>query len=242
MIAANADRLGTPRLKIVAGEAPATLAGQPAPDAVFIGGGLGDPGVFEAAWEALKPGGIMVANVVTIEGELHLYDLHEKHGGDIVRIEVSNLTRIGRLARAPAAHGGDPLADAQAMVKPGTLYGVGVGPGDPELMTVKAWRLVSTAPVIAYLAANGKDSTARDIAGPFIPDDAVASRDRHAHAHRARARRDAPMIRARPRSPHICARAATWRCSARAIPSSMAASCMSSPGWRRISRLSWCRG
>lgn len=58
------------------------------------------------------------------------------------------------------------------MVKSGTLYGVGVGPGDPELMTVKAWRLISTAPVIAYLAANGKDSTARDIALPFIPDDA----------------------------------------------------------------------
>lgn len=54
----------------------------------------------------------------------------------------------------------------------GTLYGVGVGPGDPELMTVKAWRLISTAPVIAYLAANGKESTARDIAKPFIPEDA----------------------------------------------------------------------
>ena len=56
------------------------------------------------------------------------------------------------------------------MSRPGTLYGVGVGPGDPELMTVKAWRLISTAPVIAYLTANGKDSTARDIAKPFIPD------------------------------------------------------------------------
>ena len=54
----------------------------------------------------------------------------------------------------------------------GHLTGVGVGPGDPELMTVKAWRLISTAPVLAYLAANGKDSTARDIATPFIPDDA----------------------------------------------------------------------
>jgi precorrin-2/cobalt-factor-2 C20-methyltransferase len=54
----------------------------------------------------------------------------------------------------------------------GTLYGVGVGPGDPELMTVKAWRLISMAKVIAYLAANGGDSTARTIASPFIPDDA----------------------------------------------------------------------
>jgi len=53
----------------------------------------------------------------------------------------------------------------------GTLYGVGVGPGDPELMTVKAWRLVSTARVIAYLSANGAESTARDIARPFFPDD-----------------------------------------------------------------------
>ncbi|MFT3986640.1 precorrin-2 C(20)-methyltransferase [Aestuariivirga sp.] len=55
----------------------------------------------------------------------------------------------------------------------GTLYGVGVGPGDPELMTVKAWRLVSTARVIAYLSANGGESTARDIARTFFPDDAT---------------------------------------------------------------------
>lgn len=65
------------------------------------------------------------------------------------------------------------MAGGQAMVKRGTLYGVGVGPGDPELMTVKAWRLISTAPVIAYLAANGAESTARDIAKPFIPEDAT---------------------------------------------------------------------
>lgn len=52
----------------------------------------------------------------------------------------------------------------------GTFYGVGVGPGDPELMTVKAWRLVSTVPVIAYLTADGRHSTARDIAKPFLPE------------------------------------------------------------------------
>ncbi len=60
------------------------------------------------------------------------------------------------------------MAGAKTMVKAGTLYGVGVGPGDPELMTVKAWRLISTANTIAYLCANGQDSTARDIAKPFI--------------------------------------------------------------------------
>jgi precorrin-2/cobalt-factor-2 C20-methyltransferase len=59
----------------------------------------------------------------------------------------------------------------EAMSKTGTLYGVGVGPGDPELMTVKAWRLISTADTIAYLAANGGDSTARAIAAPFIDPD-----------------------------------------------------------------------
>ena len=52
----------------------------------------------------------------------------------------------------------------------GTLYGLGVGPGDPELMTVKAWRLISGAEVIAYLCANGGESTALEIARPFLPE------------------------------------------------------------------------
>lgn len=97
MIAANADRLGAPRLKVVPGEAPQSLESHAAPDAVFIGGGLGVPGVFETAWASLKSGGRMVVNVVTIEGELHLYDLHEKYGGNLLRIEVSHLHRIGAL-------------------------------------------------------------------------------------------------------------------------------------------------
>ena len=55
------------------------------------------------------------------------------------------------------------------VTKLGTLHGVGVGPGDPELLTVKAARLISGASVVAYLAANGRESTARDIAKPYIP-------------------------------------------------------------------------
>jgi precorrin-6Y C5,15-methyltransferase (decarboxylating) len=95
MIARNADQLGTPRLKIIAGKAPETLQGKSRPDAVFIGGGVGIPGVFETAWEHLKPGGRMVANVVSIEGEMHLYDLQEKHGGELLRLEISNLASVG---------------------------------------------------------------------------------------------------------------------------------------------------
>ncbi len=97
MIAANADALGTPRLRVVAGEAPASLAGQPAPDAAFIGGGLGRPGLFETVWAALKPGGRLAANTVTVDGEIALFDLQETHGGEVVRIEVSQLGEVGRL-------------------------------------------------------------------------------------------------------------------------------------------------
>ena len=43
----------------------------------------------------------------------------------------------------------------------GTLYGVGVGPGDPELMSLKAARILKSAPVIAYFAKKGSTSNAR---------------------------------------------------------------------------------
>ena len=51
----------------------------------------------------------------------------------------------------------------------GTLYGVGVGPGDPELLTLKAVRLINECPVIAYPAPDTGDSLARAIAAPHIP-------------------------------------------------------------------------
>ena len=52
------------------------------------------------------------------------------------------------------------------------LYGVGLGPGDPELMTLKAHRLISQADVIAYPTLDGADSFARSIAADFIKPDA----------------------------------------------------------------------
>jgi len=55
----------------------------------------------------------------------------------------------------------------------GRLYGVGLGPGDPELITLKAARLIADADVIAYHAGVGKQSNARRIAASLIPDGVV---------------------------------------------------------------------
>ena len=51
----------------------------------------------------------------------------------------------------------------------GTLYGLGVGPGDPELLTLKALRILRAAPVLAYPAPTEGDSMARAIAAPHLP-------------------------------------------------------------------------
>ena len=52
----------------------------------------------------------------------------------------------------------------------GTLYGVGLGPGDPELLTLKAHRLISTAKVISYPAPDTGPSFARAIAAGYFPE------------------------------------------------------------------------
>jgi precorrin-6B C5,15-methyltransferase / cobalt-precorrin-6B C5,C15-methyltransferase len=89
MIARNAAALGVPGLRIVLGTAPDASAGLAPPDAIFIGGGIGAPRLLPAMWEALRPGGRLVANVVTVEGETRLFDWHRRHGGRLTRIAVS---------------------------------------------------------------------------------------------------------------------------------------------------------
>jgi precorrin-2 C20-methyltransferase/precorrin-3B C17-methyltransferase len=55
----------------------------------------------------------------------------------------------------------------------GRFYGVGLGPGDPELVTLKAARLIGAADVVAFHAGVGKQSNARRIAASLIPQTAV---------------------------------------------------------------------
>ncbi|MFE7121865.1 precorrin-6Y C5,15-methyltransferase (decarboxylating) subunit CbiT, partial [Streptomyces sp. NPDC057654] len=91
----NADALGAPGLRVVTGPAPESLAGLPTPDAVFIGGGLTAPGVLDACWDALRPGGRIVANTVTLESEALLADWHRRRGGDLIRIAVAHAVPVG---------------------------------------------------------------------------------------------------------------------------------------------------
>ena len=94
-IAANARTLGVPEIRIVTGEAPAALAGLPQPDAVFVGGGLSNPALVEACWNALAPGGVFAANAVTLEGETALAELHKRWGGETARLAASRAEKVG---------------------------------------------------------------------------------------------------------------------------------------------------
>jgi precorrin-6Y C5,15-methyltransferase (decarboxylating) len=95
LIAANAAALGTPLLQGVEGEAPRALEGLDDPDAVFLGGGVSAAGLLDACWARLKPGGRLVANAVTLEGEQALMAWREQGGGDLSRLAVSRAEPVG---------------------------------------------------------------------------------------------------------------------------------------------------
>jgi precorrin-6Y C5,15-methyltransferase (decarboxylating) len=120
-IARNAAALGVPGLEVVHGTAPDILsaviaresgrsrqrlpgsAGCPAfaghdgegPDAIFVGGGANDAGVLDGAIAALRPGGRLVVNAVTLETEALLIAQHARRGGTLVRIAIERAEPIG---------------------------------------------------------------------------------------------------------------------------------------------------
>ncbi len=94
-IARNASALGVPTLKPVHGEAPDATELLPAPNAIFIGGGLSLPGMVETCWARLKPGGRLVANAVSLESEALLTRWREELGGNMVRINISRAKGVG---------------------------------------------------------------------------------------------------------------------------------------------------
>ena len=102
LIEQNSQELGVPMLQIISGSAPEVLADLPAPDAVFIGGGLSSGNLLQTCWTALKPGGRLVANAVTLEGEQKLLQWQNENAGksgasgDLTRLSISRAEKIGR--------------------------------------------------------------------------------------------------------------------------------------------------
>lgn len=94
-IAVNADALGVPGLRIIAGAAPGALADLPSPDAIFVGGGVSAPGVIEACVTALPASGRLVANAVTIESEGVLAGWYARLGGTLTRIAIQRAAPVG---------------------------------------------------------------------------------------------------------------------------------------------------
>ena len=94
-IVRNAASFGVPALEMVEGRAPEALSGLPTPDAVFIGGGAGDAEVIDRAIDALRNGGRLVVNAVTLETETALIAHHARIGGELVRIAVSRAEPVG---------------------------------------------------------------------------------------------------------------------------------------------------
>jgi precorrin-6Y C5,15-methyltransferase (decarboxylating) len=95
LIEYNRDALGVPHLQLIRGSAPAALAGLERPDAIFIGGGVTRADVLETCWQALREGGRLIANAVTLESEMHLQQWRAQHGGDLTRIDIAQAQPLG---------------------------------------------------------------------------------------------------------------------------------------------------
>jgi precorrin-6Y C5,15-methyltransferase (decarboxylating) len=93
----NAESLGVPTIDIVESLAPRGLDGLRRPDAIFIGGGAAAPGVFDACWGALQPGGRLVINAVSLETEALVLGWFRDFGGELRRVSVDVAEQLGSM-------------------------------------------------------------------------------------------------------------------------------------------------
>jgi precorrin-6B C5,15-methyltransferase / cobalt-precorrin-6B C5,C15-methyltransferase len=91
----NAAAFGVPGIEIMHGTAPAVLAGLPAPDAIFVGGGASDSGVLDTVVAALHGGGRLVVNAATLQTEALLLARHAGLGGELIRIAIARAEPVG---------------------------------------------------------------------------------------------------------------------------------------------------
>ncbi len=110
MIEHNCRALGTPYIRVYPERIESALAKLPAPNAIFIGGGLSqwrgvaaddsdsDHSLIDYCLGALLPGGRLVVNAVTMESEALLLAAHAQHGGELERLSVSASRAVGRFS------------------------------------------------------------------------------------------------------------------------------------------------
>jgi precorrin-6Y C5,15-methyltransferase (decarboxylating) len=89
----NAAAFGVPGLEVIEGVAPAAFAGLAQPDALFIGGGA--TSALDAAVAALRPGGRLVVNAVTVETEALLMACRATLGGELTRVAIARAEPMG---------------------------------------------------------------------------------------------------------------------------------------------------
>src|SRR6476660_6066815 len=89
-------------------------------------------------------------------------------GGDSLRGGAGPARRVGD-GGVGVECAGAGTGVSNPMTSPGRLYGVGLGPGDPELITRKAARLIEEADVVAYHSGTHGRSIARSIAVDLLP-------------------------------------------------------------------------
>jgi precorrin-6B C5,15-methyltransferase / cobalt-precorrin-6B C5,C15-methyltransferase len=91
----NATAFGVPGLVVIEGAAPAALENLAPPDAIFIGGGASDPGVLDRCVLALRSGGRLVVNAVTLETESLVLERRTRLGGELIQIAVAHAGPLG---------------------------------------------------------------------------------------------------------------------------------------------------
>ncbi len=95
-ISRNAAAFGVLGLEVLEGVAPDALSGLEAPDAIFVGGGASDAGVLDTAARALRAGGRLVVNAITLATESLLLARHAALGGDLTRIAIARADALGK--------------------------------------------------------------------------------------------------------------------------------------------------
>jgi precorrin-6B C5,15-methyltransferase / cobalt-precorrin-6B C5,C15-methyltransferase len=91
----NAESFGLGhRYHLTQAKAPEGLEGLPAPDVVFVGGGASEA-LLETVWGLIAPGTKLLVNAVTLETEALVASWSARHGGGLLRIELSDATPLG---------------------------------------------------------------------------------------------------------------------------------------------------